>query len=104
MSDKTTKDFEAAFIAKFGFGRMFASANADADQMFNAAEWAWTQSRAALVVELPELVSEPSPRDYRVYGEYHAEAFARDKIAHDASAGILRICREALTKAGVTVK
>ncbi|MBU4630050.1 hypothetical protein HRJ41_21500 [Pseudomonas sp. BF61] len=41
MNDKMKAEFDAAFVKKFGFGRMMASANADAHQMLNAAEWAW---------------------------------------------------------------
>lgn len=59
MSDeKSRAEFEAAFREKYGFGAMTASANADAHQMFYAAEWAWQASRAALVVELPPFMDE----------------------------------------------
>ena len=55
MSDLMREEFEAAFRKRFGFGRMTASANADADQMLKAAEWGWQASRERLVVELPKL-------------------------------------------------
>lgn len=54
MNDKMKADFDSAFYKKFGFGRMMASANADAAQMFEAAEWAWQVSRSAIEVELPK--------------------------------------------------
>lgn len=41
MNDKMKAEFDVAFVKKFGFGRMLASASADAHQMLNAAEWAW---------------------------------------------------------------
>lgn len=46
MNDKMKAEFDAAFVKKFGFGRMMASANADAHQMLNAAEWAWETATA----------------------------------------------------------
>lgn len=46
MNDKMKSEFDAAFVKKFGFGRMMASANADAHQMLNAAEWAWEAAAA----------------------------------------------------------
>lgn len=49
MTDKMREEFEAAFREKFGFGRLTASANADAHQMLKAAEWAWDASHAALL-------------------------------------------------------
>lgn len=54
MNDKMRKEFDEAFRKRFGFGRMTASANADADQMLKAAEWAWQASRECLVIELPD--------------------------------------------------
>lgn len=48
------EQFEAAFVAKYGFGRLAASANADAHAMYEAAKWAWQASREAVVVELPK--------------------------------------------------
>ena len=77
MRDAMKDEFHAAFVAKFGFGQMLASSNSDAWQMLNTAEWAWGQSRAALVVELPVWM-------------------------HHSDDGMQII--EALTKAGVTVK
>lgn len=44
-------DFIEAFRNKFGFGRMTASANADADQMLKSAEWAWHASRECIFIE-----------------------------------------------------
>lgn len=44
-------DFIDAFRNKFGFGRMTASANADADQMLKSAEWAWHASRECIFSE-----------------------------------------------------
>lgn len=54
MTDKMGEEFEVAFREKFGFGRLTASANADAQQMLTAAEWAWGASRAVIEVELRE--------------------------------------------------
>ena len=45
-------EFEAEFVAKYGFGRLTASANADAHAIYEAAKWAWQASREAVVVEL----------------------------------------------------
>lgn len=53
-TNKMRADFEAAFVAKYGFGRLTASANADAHAMYEAAKWAWQASRKAVVVEVPE--------------------------------------------------
>ncbi|WP_281211778.1 hypothetical protein [Pseudomonas fulva] len=52
-TNKTRAEFEAAFVAKYGFGRLAASANADAHAMYEAAKWAWQASREAVVVTLP---------------------------------------------------
>ncbi|MDV9031349.1 hypothetical protein Q7C30_004410 [Pseudomonas sp. RAC1] len=46
-TNKMREQFEAAFVAKYGFGRLAASANADAHAMYEAAKWAWQASRAA---------------------------------------------------------
>lgn len=51
--DKMRAEFIHAFIDRFGFGPMAAASNPDAAQMFEAAEWAWLASRAALLIELP---------------------------------------------------
>ncbi|KIC79395.1 hypothetical protein [Pseudomonas sp. C5pp] len=52
-ANKMRAEFEAAFVAKYGFGRLTASANADAHAIYEAAKWAWQASREAVVVELP---------------------------------------------------
>lgn len=56
-TNKIGEQFEAAFVAKYGFGRLAASANADAHAMYEAAKWAWQASREAVVVGLPIDVS-----------------------------------------------
>ncbi|MBK4989790.1 hypothetical protein [Pseudomonas sp. S36] len=53
-------EFEAAFVAKYGFGRLTASANADAHAIYEAAKWAWQASREAVVVELPKFEDYPA--------------------------------------------
>ncbi|MDH0797547.1 hypothetical protein [Pseudomonas carnis] len=99
MTDKMREEFEAAFREKFGFGRLTASANADAHQMLKAAEWAWEASRKALVIELPAenpLGSGPGDcGDGRPSFEQHCAAECNF---------ILRDCREAIEAAGVKVK
>lgn len=52
-TNKMREQFEAAFVAKYGFGRLAASANADAHAIYEAAKWAWQASREAVSVELP---------------------------------------------------
>ena len=54
MTEKMGEEFEAAFREKFGFGRLTASANADAHQMLKSAEWAWGAARSAIEAELRE--------------------------------------------------
>ena len=54
MSKTMREEFEAAFLERFGFGRMTASSSTEAAQFMYAAEWAWEKSRSTLVVELPE--------------------------------------------------
>ncbi|MFG0917245.1 hypothetical protein [Pseudomonas sp. CJQ_11] len=54
-TNKIGEQFEVAFVAKYGFGRLAASANADARAMYEAAKWAWQASREAVVVELCNL-------------------------------------------------
>lgn len=60
-TNKMREQFEAAFVAKYGFGRLAASANADAHAMYEAAKWAWQASREAVVVELPERAPNDDP-------------------------------------------
>lgn len=52
-TDKRRESFEAAFVRKYGFGRMAASANEDAMAMYSAAWWAWNDALDSVVVELP---------------------------------------------------
>lgn len=51
VSEKMQREFERAFTRKFGFGPLLASANADAKQMLDAAEWAWKESRESLNID-----------------------------------------------------
>lgn len=69
MTDKMREEFEAAFREKFGFGRLTASANADAHQMLKAAEWAWEASREALVIELPDKFDPNGGGDWAMWEE-----------------------------------
>lgn len=57
---KMRAEFEAAFVAKYGFGRLTASANADAHAIYEAAKWAWQASRAAVVVSVPAFDEYPA--------------------------------------------
>ncbi|MCO7055119.1 hypothetical protein ACUZXZ_16265 [Pseudomonas juntendi] len=52
-TNKMREQFEAAFVAQYGFGRMTAASNPDANAIYCAAEWAWKASREAVAVELP---------------------------------------------------
>lgn len=47
-TDKTQAEFEAAFVKRYGFGRLTASASADAYAMYQSAWWAWQASREAM--------------------------------------------------------
>lgn len=52
-TDKRIEAFEAAFVRKYGFGRMTASSNDEAMAMYAAAYWAWNEALKSVVVELP---------------------------------------------------
>ncbi len=53
IEEKRREAFEAAFVAQFGFGRMAASSNPDANAMYRCAEWAWNAALGSVVIELP---------------------------------------------------
>lgn len=96
MSELMREEFEAAFRKRFGFGRMTANANADADQMLKAAEWAWQASREALVIELqaePEYPEDPEEAiDDSHMDSYHSAIRMRNA------------CRDSIHAAGVKTK
>lgn len=84
MKEQMRKEFDEAFRKRFGFGRMTASANADADQMLKAAEWAWQSSRETIVIMLPDrpYASEADQQqmsDYEI-GEGHGGIAEWDKF------------------------
>lgn len=88
-TNKMREQFEVAFVAKYGFGRLAASANADAHAMYEAAKWAWQASREAVLVELPDAVV--GARRYQ-----HAEAAFAHKEGIDE-------CRAAIEAQGLKV-
>lgn len=71
-TNKMFAEFEAAFVAKYGFGRLAASANADAHAMYEAAKWAWQASRSTIEVNLPaerRIRHMPTPDENSSYNE-----------------------------------
>lgn len=59
IEEKRREAFEAAFVKKHGFGRLTASASADAHAMYESALWAWNAALDSVVIELPNDI-EPS--------------------------------------------
>ena len=95
MSDLMRKEFDEAFRKRFGFGRMTASANADADQMLKAAEWAWQASRECLVIELPKTAGLD-----RMASDMSMQEIREDNRFNRA----LDLAKKTLTAAGVKTK
>lgn len=85
MNEKMRAEFVHAFIERLGFGPMAASSNPDAAQMFEAAEWAWQASRAALLIELPNRFAEKY-QDY--YDDVEGGCFNEARYINDLTAVI----------------
>lgn len=85
--EKIREEFQAAFLKRFGFGRITAACNPDAQQMLEAAEWAWQASRQSLVIELPSL------REV-IYGR-------RDNENDSGFNSAIDLCAKAIESAGV---
>lgn len=89
-TNKMRSEFEAAFVAKYGFGRLTASANADAHAIYEAAKWAWQASREAVVVELPDVAN------YEVYDQQH-------DFLHTDEVTLMEAVRSAIEAQGLKV-
>lgn len=85
IEEKRRSAFEAAFVKQCGFGRLTASANADAHAMYYSALWAWNAALESVVIELPNIET-----DHPI--EIEAQADMRSR------------CREAIESAGLKVK
>lgn len=89
MNDKMRKEFDEAFRKRFGFGRMTASANADAGQMLKAAEWAWQASRECMAITIPIASAYPaneaaSEADY-YFDQGQADGLSKARVAIHAA-------------------
>lgn len=99
MNTPLPKDFNEAFVNRYGFGEMTASANADAYAIYRAAEWAWKASRESLVIELPE--KDPAGAGPGDCGD--GRPSEEQYIAAHCNA-VLAQCRNAIEAAGLKVK
>ncbi len=103
-TEKMMKEFIEAFVEQYGFGRMAASSNPDAAAMLACAEWAWFKSRAAIEVELPQIVGYEAGFDSIRENEFAAqsgELFDADEVF--ALSRSIEV-REAIESLGLKVK
>jgi hypothetical protein len=91
-NEKMRAEFDAAFCDQFGFGRMTAESNPDAEAMLKCAEWAWQASRAALCVELPNRKTFPDDLTDAEYFQNSEFNLAR------------MLCKTAIESTGVKTK
>lgn len=91
MTDKAREEFESAFTARYSnsINRNMTTKQYD-DPATQTAWWAWRASRAAIVIELPDMsgIAERAPRN-----EYAAIRLDQQEQ-----------CREAIEAAGVKVR